>query len=115
MSALRMVCVFARALVQDKLELAAENLSLRQQLAVQQRSARRPRLRRLGGIFWVWLSKTWGTWQSALLIVKPETVIRWHQPSLLALLGATAWQVGKASSCTGHGSQGGVVQAADPR
>jgi len=27
----------------------------------------------------VWLSRLWGNWRSALLIVKPETVIAWHR------------------------------------
>jgi hypothetical protein len=26
---------------------------------------------------WVWLSRLWGGWRSALIIVKPETVIGW--------------------------------------
>jgi len=79
MSALKMVFVFTRALLQGKLELAVENLALRQQLAIQQRSGRRPKLRRIDRIFWVWLSETWGDWRSALLIVKPGTVIHWHR------------------------------------
>jgi hypothetical protein len=28
---------------------------------------------------WVWLSRLWREWRSALLIVKPETVIAWHR------------------------------------
>src|SRR5262249_32492629 len=27
---------------------------------------------------WVWLSRLWSGWHSSLIIVKPETVIRWH-------------------------------------
>ena len=30
-------------------------------------------------LLWVWLSRLWTGWQSALLIVKPETVIAWHR------------------------------------
>ena len=59
--------------------LALENLALRQQLAVYQRRHPRPQLRLRDRLFWVWLSKIWGHWHSALLIVKPETVIRWHR------------------------------------
>jgi hypothetical protein len=29
-------------------------------------------------ILWVWLSRLWSDWRSALLIFKPETVIAWH-------------------------------------
>ena len=59
--------------------LAAENLALRQQLAILQHKATRPKLRRRDRIFWVWLSKIWDDWRSALLIVKPDTVVRWHR------------------------------------
>src|SRR5215813_2786069 len=60
-------------------DLALENLALRQQLAVYQRRHPRPQLRPRDRLFWVWLSKVWGQWRSALLIVKPETVIRWRR------------------------------------
>jgi putative transposase len=60
--------------------LAAENLALRQQLAVLQTSMKRPRLRKRDRVFWVWLSRLWADWRSSLMIVKPDTVIRWHRP-----------------------------------
>jgi len=59
--------------------LALENLALRQQLAVYQRRHPRPQLRLRDRLFWVWLSKVWSQWRSALLIVKPEKVLRWHR------------------------------------
>ncbi|MGB2821632.1 MAG: integrase core domain-containing protein [Phycisphaerae bacterium] len=59
--------------------LAAENLALRQQLAVLQQSVNRPKLRKRDRIFWVWLSKLWSGWRSALAIVQPGTVVRWHR------------------------------------
>ena len=43
-----MLLRFVLALCQGKLELAAENLALRQQLAILQRTARRPKLRQRG-------------------------------------------------------------------
>ena len=27
----------------------------------------------------MWLSKVWANWRSALVIVKPDTVVRWHR------------------------------------
>jgi hypothetical protein len=57
MPLLRILFTFFTALVRDRLGLAAENLALRQQLAVLKRSARRPRLRQRDRIFWVWLSR----------------------------------------------------------
>ncbi len=79
MPAFSMTVMFLRALFMEPVELATENLALRQQLAVQHRIAKRPRLRRRDRIFWVWLSRLWPGWQAALLIVKPDTVVRWHR------------------------------------
>jgi putative transposase len=59
--------------------LALENLALRHQLAVLQRAAPRPRLRRSDRLLWVLLSRLWNGWAGALVLVKPETVIRWHR------------------------------------
>jgi putative transposase len=59
--------------------LALENLTLRQQIAVLRRSVKRPKVRDRDRIFWVLLSRFWAGWSSALVIVKPEAVIRWHR------------------------------------
>ena len=60
-------------------ELALENVALRQQLAVLRRSVKRPRLSNVDRVFWVLLRRIWTDWESVLVIVKPETVIRWHR------------------------------------
>jgi putative transposase len=61
--------------------LQAENLALRHQLLVLQRSNRNHRLRLnfADRVVWVWLSHLWSGWKSALTIVNPETVIAWHR------------------------------------
>jgi hypothetical protein len=60
--------------------LQLENLALRHQIGVLQRSSRkRPRLTRLDRLLWVWLSRIWSDWRSALAIVEPETVVAWHR------------------------------------
>ena len=59
--------------------LAFENIALRHQLAVLQRSVERPKIHRRDRILWSWLLRLWPRWQSALLIIKPETVISWHR------------------------------------
>ncbi len=71
--------MFHRVMLVRKARLAIENLALRQQLTVYKQHVKRPRLRPRDRIFWVWLSRLWSHWQSALLIVQPETVIRWHR------------------------------------
>ena len=60
-------------------KLALENLALRQQIVVLQRSVKRPRLKKSDRLFWVLLSKTWNDWANTLTIVKPDTVVRWHR------------------------------------
>src|ERR1700731_2818298 len=60
-------------------QLVLENLALRQQLAVLSRQRPRPPLRRRDRLFWIGLSKCWSGWRSALVVVQPETVVRWHR------------------------------------
>ena len=56
-----------------------ENLSLRQQLAVLGRRAKRSKLTGIDRAFWVALSRLWPRWKGALMLVKPATVIGWHR------------------------------------
>ena len=56
--------------------LVLENLALRHQLAVLQRTARRPRLRTADRLLWVLLSRMWSGWMDAISVVQPATVIR---------------------------------------
>ena len=67
------------AFLSDRAELAAEIVALRQQLAILQHSAKRPKLHKRDRIFWVWLTQFWTRWRSVLLIVQPDTVVRWHR------------------------------------
>ena len=60
-------------------KLALENVALRQQLAVLRRSVKRLRLSKVYRGFWVLLRRIWTDWESVLVIVKPETVVRWHR------------------------------------
>jgi hypothetical protein len=59
--------------------VALENLALRQQLAVFRRTAERPPLHPRDRPFWVLLAKAWREWRTALIVVQPETVVRWHR------------------------------------
>jgi hypothetical protein len=59
--------------------LALENLALRHQLTVLQRTARRPPLRTADRLLWVLLSRLWSGWAEAVSIVQPATVIRWQR------------------------------------
>ena len=59
--------------------IAAENIALRHQLLILQRTVKQPPLNRWDRLLWVFLSKIWSQWRDALTIVKPETVISWHR------------------------------------
>jgi len=69
-----------RSLVRTRRELALENLALRQQLAILRRaSPKRLQLKSADKIFWAWLSSVWAHWADVLVIVRPDTVVRWHR------------------------------------
>ena len=64
------------SIFRSRVVLQLENLALRHQIGVLQRSARkRPRLTPVDRLLWVSLSRVWSGWSSALAIVQPETVL----------------------------------------
>jgi len=79
MGVIKAIYFLIRAFFVWHLSLAAENLALRQQLAILQHSVKRPKLRPRDRVFWALLSRLWSNWRSALAIVQPETVIQWHR------------------------------------
>jgi hypothetical protein len=60
-------------------QLALENLALRQQLAIYKRTLARPQLRTTDRLFWAGLARIWTGWRQALVIVAPDTVLRWQR------------------------------------
>ena len=71
------------SLPESRASLQLENLALRHQIGILQRSAKkRPKLTAADRILWAWLSGVWAGWRSALVIVKPETVIASHRKGL---------------------------------
>ena len=75
---------FSRSACRSRRDLVLENLVLRQQINVLQRSVSRPTIRDGDRLFWIALSRLWGSWREALAIVKPETVVRWHREGFRA-------------------------------
>ena len=67
------------AALKPKALLVAENLCLRQQLLVLQRRPARPYLKTVDRFFWVLATRWPGSWRNLLLVVKPKTVLKWHQ------------------------------------
>ena len=60
-------------------ELVLENIVLRQQVAVLLRRTPHPRLRPGDRRFWLLLRLLWSRWAEVLVLVRPETVVRWHR------------------------------------
>ena len=78
---LELLIVVVRALtlaLRGHQELVLENLALRQQLAAFRRT-KRCRLRTPDRLFWIALARSWRNWRTALIVVQPDTVIRWHR------------------------------------
>jgi putative transposase len=50
-----------------------------QQLVILKRRHPRPSLGLLDKLFWVIAQRVWSGWKQALLVVTPETVVRWHR------------------------------------
>ena len=59
--------------------LVAENLCLRQQLIVFKRRQVRPSIRDADRRFWVLACRWFSQWRTSLIVVKPETALRWHR------------------------------------
>jgi putative transposase len=66
-------------LCHSKRDLVLENALLRQQLVVLRRQVNRPQLNNTDRTLMVLLAGRLRTWKSALLIVQPDTLLRWHR------------------------------------
>jgi transposase InsO family protein len=76
---LKLVLVLLVRSVRSRRELLLENLALRQQLAVLKRKHPQSRFVAPDKMFWVILRRLWPGWKRALILVQPETVVRWHR------------------------------------
>src|SRR6476469_2407516 len=79
LSGLYVVAAAASAAFKSRATLQLENPALRHQLGVLRRSVKPPKLTSADRLLWTWLCEAWSDWRSALVIVKPETVIGWHR------------------------------------
>src|ERR1700730_17248834 len=79
LSALHVLAAAVSAAFKSRARLHLENLALRHQLGVLRRSVKRPKLTSADRLLWAWLCEVWIDWRTALVIVKPETVIAWHR------------------------------------
>ena len=63
----------------SKSQLIAENALLRQQLIILKRQVKRPACTKTDRMLLVLLARLVRSWNQALLIVQPETLLRWHR------------------------------------
>jgi hypothetical protein len=68
-----------RSVFQSRAALLAENVVLRQQIIVLQRSVPKPRIRARDRVVLALAARLFGTVLKAITIVRPETVVRWHR------------------------------------
>ena len=79
---LKLATIFLRcipAVFRSRSKQTIVELALRQQLAAFAQRGRRLRITQVDRGFWVLLSRVWSGWKEILVIVQPETVIRWHR------------------------------------
>jgi transposase InsO family protein len=97
MSVLLTFLLTLRTSARSRAALQLEVLALRHQLQVLQRTRpRRLRLAKADRCLWSLLSRIWTGWRTALVIVKPETVIAWHRR------GFRLWWAWKSRRRTGR-------------
>ena len=81
---LRLLLAAVITLLRSRSQLALENLALRHQLAVLKRSVPRPKVRDCDRRLWILLRRFLDAWRDALILVQPDTVVRWHRAGFRA-------------------------------
>src|SRR5208337_22417 len=96
-----------RSLLWSRAQLQAEVLALRHQLLVLKRqcAGRRVHFQTSDRVLWSWLSRLWLGWRQGLLLVRPETVVRWHRQGFRLY-----WRWKSRSRCPGRPPIGSEVR-----
>jgi hypothetical protein len=77
---IRLLLALLASSLRSKVSLEAENAALRQQIIVLRRKLRgRIRLSNGDRLFFVWLYRLFPSILSTLLIIRPDTLVRWHR------------------------------------
>ena len=84
-------------IVRSKTELVAENAMLRQQLIVAGRAVKRPSLRNGDRLLMVLLARLNRAWRDALLLIQPDTLLRWHRDIFKIM-----WRRKSRTTCAGY-------------
>jgi hypothetical protein len=75
----RYVLRFLVVVARERPGLVLENIALHHQIEVLTRTRRRAPLRPEDRLLWSLLARTWPDWRLHLVIVQPDTVIRWQR------------------------------------
>ncbi len=65
--------------LRPRASLQLEVLALRHQLAVYQRTCRRPRISPADRLLWSYLASVWADWREHVCFVKPASIIAWQR------------------------------------
>ena len=68
-----------RLVFRSRSDLVLENIALKQQVDALKQKRPRPQLDDADRAFWVAMRTAWNGWAERLVIVKPETVVKWHR------------------------------------
>jgi putative transposase len=97
----RFLCLWFGSIVRcfrRRRDLLLENLALRQQLTVLKRRHPKSKLGLFDKLFWVAARRFWSAWKQSLILVTPETVVRWHRAGFRmywSLISKARTQVGR--------------------
>jgi putative transposase len=78
---LRSLLSFCLSFLRTTTQVRLENLFLRKQLEIAARSSAKLKIKPTDRFFLGFLTDLYTSWREALLVVQPETVIRWHRQS----------------------------------
>jgi putative transposase len=80
----KLILHLIRGPLRTRESLILENVALRHQLQVLSRGKKRPALKNRDRLVWILLRRVWQGWRKPLVIVQPETVIRWQRQGFRA-------------------------------
>jgi transposase InsO family protein len=93
---LKLLYILALQSCCSRRDLLLENLALRQQLVVLRQKHPQPRFAAPDKLFWVILRRIWSGWKRALILVQPETIVRWHKAGFRLYWTWLSWHRNRA-------------------
>src|SRR5207248_10661216 len=103
---LRLILHIIASFFKPRTNLVAEILLLRQQLNVLRRQvSKRPQLSNTDRFLFVWLYRWFPSVLSAIAILRPETIIRWHRARIPVVLARAVTQTGWQAENLGRAAQ----------